>query len=865
MTTADFSNFNFEQLPTQPLQNSADLQFGIEIFTRGKNFELFDDTERIAMIRAVMDAAPVLAADIFNTIADKEHAIIEMIEWIRRLEGDYLAKLHKMQGLIDFLSLNGQLGLFIKEIVKVRADSLEKTGENNTLLDLTTDPERLSTLLVAATKDDNLIKALLRVQGKIVRTNPQSDTYDVNIVLSFYTHGLLRAAGYFGNSESLELILNAADQASMIPEMFLDESLIYTFWQSASYGDISSLKKIIELVRKTESQNQDVALPSRDGDKICSFRDAVEAYKTRCSLPEDVGALEILLIGNRSPSGSSDLARAVESGNMETILFFLELLSADEKLFAVLGKILYEDIKAFVTLEYSYRDSNPDTEIDKILSSPEVFLKTLAEASKNRRLLEEFLIKLFSGAERQPRPRPLSTHVEKVTNLPIQYSQECYKQLVLIMNFFDQMNQASGKAKEWARKLTIMFNDVELAKQYVESAIQWAIKKSGDSAVWKHRTHRSIMNWPEEIAKGLPGSILETSAIDVVMGFDFPLGAFDSTPWRKILKTNPEAAYYISLAPEIEKYITKNRKDFPQTIEDLRDIVLELNILQCGFSYEIAQELRHELQLSEIVTQTAGTRKFRSGVVIPGVSLPPIAQECIRRLSIMGVLKGVTANGNTKKSYPVVTEEESPRFANRDETKGVVDWPMECYQIFMDKNDTPNGLNVFEQILINVKALQTKTRFEFEIDTKEINESKRVEFIKQLCVAVVRLVQDRDLDKSPASGSSPRKPNAEKLLDEVVIGILNASSESEVIKIYSKYFPTISTFMRFKYDYNILFSTTVPKFTGDVIQNTFEQVHEFINMCLQLLDQNNGKARDADISTNEWNAFKQLSQDDKTK
>lgn len=795
-------------------QSTALVKFGVGVLTRGGGLEDLDNDRKIvAITRAVMDAMPQLASELLQRTTDVRAAIESLLGWINYLKSDQVAQLSKLRGLIDSLAQGGQLAELLKQI-KHASESGENAEKgsylNNTFLELTAaDTDRLKLLYEAAKGDVELTKALLRIRGAIIRPMPGQRMNDVT---SFFAHGLLRATAHFGNKEATALLLKATEESSMATEMLLKDSLIDTFGSAARHGDAATLKTIVTLARKAEEENTVV----QSGEKTYTTAEVVECYRKSFELPDEANVSAVLLIGrNLGSGGLSNLAMAIESGDEETIKFISELLTEDPELLRVVGQVLHGPLEMH----------------SRVMSQIRSMRKPAAE----------------DAADGYQVPASLSTRVETISDLPAEYDHECYLELTRLMNFLDHMSQASGRGAEWARRLTILFNDVQAAKDYLRASMKWAMDNKGNPTVWQHRTNRDNINWPEDMPVDSPDHIEEIDALEVAMGFDFPSGAFNAVPWRNLLINYPETARYIGLALEIEAYLTRQSQPFPTTINDLRAVVLEVDIQKCGFSNDVAQKLRACLDFRDVVSSEdlKEKRGLRSGVLL-AATVPPTVKDCMRRLAVMGVLHHTAATHFGEWLYnrhpvDVVVEDGNTRYATHDHyddkpEPGSVQWRTENYQTILPFDASLGELAIVTDVLNDVKAIPCAGCV--TLDMREMDEIRKTEFVKQLCIAIARMLPSQRI-KGLVCPISPLSKKTRLTPDQVVGAILSSRSIEEA---FETYFSNNAPIKFFRDDAQ--FEFRFPKFTSNLVTTAFGDVHEFANWCLSLIDANQGKARD---------------------
>ena len=618
-------------------------------------------------------------------------------------------------------------------------------------------------------------------------------------------------------------------------------SLIYTFGYAAGYGHISLVKKIIDLVKKIDTTST-----ATSDDKQKSLKEENASYQRQLGLPPNASALAILLMGKTQ--SSSNLSRAMSSGDQEVIDLIYKLLDEDPELLKAFGATLHKDCGLFNgrTRASMRRNKNEGYIIPE---SEEDFLQALQEQVENQKKFVEILSKIFSMLTKPPKPKALSTYVEIIENLPEGYDQDCYAELRQLLNLLDDMNQASGEGAEWARRLTILFNNVDQATAYIQSAIGWAMNHQNDRAIWKHRD-LGIVYWPENLTKNhTPGYIPKVDALGAAMGFDFPSQAFKAEPWRQLLIDSPEAARYLDIAPEIEKHLTETSQGFPTTIAGLRSVVLEVDMQQCRLPAELKNKLINRLSGNK-ATETLESqekRPMRSGLSFHATVSPEV-KDFLRHLFVMGVLPSVATSifgEELDEEYGgfVVCEEGKIRQSNYDNgeptEEGAIRWNREEYQMVIPEDSPLEELTTFIEVLQTTQAISFLDEMSLRFDTEQMDLAEKFEFVKQLLIFVVRILPLEQVKENFIHYESPLRNKSDLTADEVVQAILSAENLEEIIVKYSGVRPQI----RFRENY-VDFDLKLAAIVSTEIVDTFNRVHEFADECLNIIKANRGKARD---------------------
>lgn len=777
-----------------------------------------DDIQRQIMVRATMDLNPDYASEILCRITDVHSSIQSIINWIDSLPEKNPLK--KLQGLIDILSQSGKLHLLVEEIhSKGEARSKDynrpEVGCNiSPLLDLAAEDQRRLHLLFAVVKDEpELVKSLLRVGGtaRNIPGRPQ-----------LFYHGMLRAAALMDNRESTYLLLDQAEKTGLEMEMFKCETLTKAFSAAANNGDAIALKKIIALVKKAEINSPEIS------------RKIVEYYSNIYNIPQEgSNAIGMLLIGGPLDALSiSNLQLAFLSGDAETRNLMLNLLQNTPGLLNYLGKALHTDLYKRAQLRKRLApESLEDADIlinteYQVPHNMEDFIEELMVAAQNAINLQNFLIKIFGARKNDRGPTELTTETTIIHDLPTETDRECFHQLIKLMNLIDNMNRLKGKGIEWARILTILFNNEALAKDYLRAAMEWAMQNQKNAAVWNHLSNPYRLTWPENLITGHPNILPTIDAIEVAMNFDFPTGTFDTKPWRELLISHPESARHLIHAQEIEKHLKRTRKTFPQTIEDLRKLVLELKIKECGFKKELADRLRSKLNAEKTI-ENRPPKTTRMGVLIPAI-LPVEVIDAVKQLCILGVLPNTAiTNLSTRHSHhEVILKNGIPRQATRHED-GDVKWPLEDFQVIIEQETDMEALITLGAIL-NETGIFPNTGVTIEINEELSNES--LEVIKQLCVSLLRLGGISRVEELTKGSCSP---------DSAIDNILKARNTEDLLKIYAKAYSPIEIFnniIRFKIDLKNL--------SPENLQEAVNNVHTFYNWAKMTVKGNENKAVD---------------------
>lgn len=829
----------------QPDRENSDglVKFGVGLLTRDEDLESMDDREKMVIIRAVMDTVPNMASSLLKSTTDVENTVKSLLEWVKDLKSDNGIQQRKLCGLIDSLALNGQLIELVRQI-KYLEDKKTNKHSNGAILKLSaTDTPRLRLLFEAAKDDPELTKVLLNISG----SNDDECVFD---------HGLLRTTTSFDNREATALLLDAVEKSPfpMIPEMVNTGSLFNIFGSASWNGDVATLKKIIELAHKAETENSSLKI----GEKTYTMTDLLKLVKKRFGLGEEANVVATLLIGkNLQGDEYSNLSKAIRSGNTETIDFITTLLHDNLDVLRVVGQALYSQLKRYsrkkaILKKLKINETSIDEDVADAYQLPETlddFLKELEVATNNQMQFQDFLLLLFPGKKIFSGPTELSTRVETITDLPSQYDRECYYELARLMDLLDNASLALGRGAEWARRLTILFNDVNSAKQYIKASMRWAMDNTNNPAVWRHRTDHNGICWPKYMSTN-PNDyhVKEVDAIEVVMGFDFPSGSFNAEPWSSLLIQYPESARYVGLAREIEAYLASKKLPFPKTIESLRSIVLEVDMEECDFSSDFRKNLKDRFERRDDADSRVSHQhnKLQSAVRLTA-TVPPPAKVFIQHLTVMGVLPHTVSTlfgegffSDLSISDVFIDEEGRVRRANYDRyddqpEKGSIRWCTEDYQTIVPPSASVTELAMVVDLLSGVRAIPHDFNCSVTLDMRGMgNEALKMQFVKQLYIALVRLAPEFKINDFIYSVDE-----SNVTVEEVVNKILSSKSIKEVFELGWK----TSVPIEFDHD-DAKFKIKVPKFSSDSVKSAFKDVHEFANWCLSLIEANNGSAQD---------------------
>jgi hypothetical protein len=235
-------------------------------------------------------------------------------------------------------------------------------------------------------------------------------------------------------------------------------------------------------------------------------------------------------------------------------------------------------------------------------------------------------------------------------------------------------------------------------------------------------------------------------------------------------------------------------------------------------------------------------KKWRSGVSLDA-AVSPVVKDCMRRLAAMKVFPSTVATRCGEELYDkpnYVVEGDEPRYSkhkyHQDPEPGSVPWRTESYQIIMLPGTSVGELAIVANVLGDVKAIPRK--FSATLDMREMEGARKTEFIKQLCVTLVRMIPEQQI-KELVCQSSPLFNEDNLTTDMFVSKILSSGSIKEVFET----FLSSGNLIEFFHD-NAQFKLVLSKFSSKLVVAEFGQVHKFANRCLSLVEDNGGKARD---------------------
>lgn len=781
-------------------------------------------------------------------------ALLSLFSWVHGISTNdhvekHRKKINKTITLIEGLLASGKAQEIIQAIQLAKEkDASGMSWELNSIgeiLELArTLPKKHEDILIRLMQavDLNDRRALLEVGGRIVVFNESGGEEWKR----FSQHGLLLASAHFGNNRILEFILCECKECGMSGELFASETLFQAFAEAAAHGDLASMKKMVEICNDAETRNVEIGEGKTMSDAI--------ARLNRKFMTEGANALALLLLGraiDMTGQRSSNLALAIQYGDDSVEDFIFELLYQNPNVRAVIGRVLHAPLQLHQKLERDYQrhmareevgaeveEEEEEEEDFDIPEDLEEFLRMIEAQSRTMSELRNFFCKLFPHQyERNPRDTMLIERRDEYrkVDVPAEFSRDCEEELLRLFNTINDIHTASEPtiAEERARRLAILFQNIDDARLFLKKAIAWARDTAKEHpTVWEKRLLSLDVNWPEDI-EGDHRDLEMLHVIDVIMDFKLPAESFDVPAWKTMLLKEPEAAYYVCLAPEIATHLQAKEAPFPETIGELRRIVQEIDMKKCNFSHPIEDRLRRNADgdSASHTENNAPDRRLRSGFTVNTVLREDENgnfRDAFKRLCLSGALGTSTPTG----IYFQMCGHFCPG--------------AQSYQtIFHPNEGTANG-----ELLLSILAEKHAEPLDGKvtIDLREIDQGVLTELVKQLFLVINHLCDDhlrKDFFTAQNENFDKQDLN-KKNVDE---RILASTSIEDLKKILDTISPIHFSTSAIQRNGQLSFEVKTPRDEEDFevlkkkILERVQSAHALVNYCFMLLEGNNQKAR----------------------
>jgi hypothetical protein len=180
----------------------------------------------------------------------------------------------------------------------------------------------------------------------------------------------------------------------------------------------------------------------------------------------------------------------------------------------------------------------------------------------------------------------------------ISFNRELYEMSLPLTLALDLAEENTGEGRIWAHKLASVFSTKQECEKYLTQFCSWAIKNPEDPNLWAMRD--DVMGvyvcWPEGFLTRRFSSPIFTAAMD----FQLPEGPFNRAGWAALMLESPETSKFLGQAVQIETFISRTDKTFPQDIHDFRSVLLEYSLSVLGLErHQVAGDLRNVLNSNE--------------------------------------------------------------------------------------------------------------------------------------------------------------------------------------------------------------------------------------------------------------------------
>ncbi len=762
-----------------------------------------------------LDKRPDIVARLVKNI-DAETAgtlLRELRIWA--MHGDRTAHL---QGLVDVLDRTGNIATCLADM---EANSKGISGDPYELLFALAqngDTERFTKFVEAArsTGEQAYARKIGEAVGRAISNNHQGVIDAANDYLDqqgLLTHPyILRRAIEADNRPLVDQIITLLRTRDQLPELLRYHNSIFASPQAAppllamfrdgvENNRMHWLEMATALAAEVEATPEALVMQGEKQQTVAQTiaylakknTGIVRLHEDPANQPRDLTDL-LLAYTPRQFENPSNTGVALSRANPETLEFMRNLAAGDERR------------KAYFCLLVQEWEQEKGS-----LGKQEVFLRAFADIAGFFKELEPE--RRWSDSRRKEN---LPATVQDPENVPDDFNWEMYRELHSMMKAFDSAGHDSGKASEWARKLTILFENVPQATAFMKTAVQWANENANDQNIWRIQTRGGIFRWPDE-DRGW--QTINPNVFEVVMDFDLPPKHFNVAGWRPLLLQTPEASRYLSGANNIEAHLAATEGEFPETLEDLRHAVFEEIAGRCELSAE--ESLRQTLSGTELETPDSLNERLRYGMQFD-VAFP--AQQALydfNALAQIGVLGNTvrqktrlrtarvdegTKNYGKPWSVRVIHEEDGSRrlFDRR------VDWKLEgdpcVLEYQLESTQVIFGTGQMQQVQtlmqtfndLNVMLAERDREAKFHADTSRLSSEERWALEQRVLINLLRsgVAFDKIFSDNycrafnVATGQTETtkiRDDGPEDLQEAVQMILNAKSRDELPEILPAY------------------------------------------------------------------------------
>lgn len=476
-----------------------------------------------------------------------------------RLWAEQEGRFTALQNYVDVLDRTGMLAAGLADM-KSRDGVYSEAYRTISLLARHGDAARFAKFVEAARDAGD--EAYLHPVGDAVMTALERGNADVVDSACDYLDGhgkliqgrLLRAAARADNRALAEKIVELARARGVLPRLLLEHKTLFDMCRDGIGQDSAYWVGVAaELAHEVEAMPEaTVPVYGKETPVPDAIRSIAEEYTGLIYNAGVPGACDItdILLGYTPDlaNEASNLGCALSGGKHEVLEILSGLAAGDER-----------RERYVCTLVHEWECFREDSAVLRRFADLCNYFSTLASPRRRQAAVDAdagFLPAVIAIPD----------------NVPDDFNRDLYRQIHPLARAFDAAGYNGGHADEWARKLTIMFADMEEVLSFMRSSIGWVCANTDDQNIWRRETYGGLFRWPDR-TEGW--EMIRPGVYEAALDFDLPPQRFNTKGWRALVLQAPEIARYLSRANDIEGWLDCENRTFPETPDAMRQAVFD--------------------------------------------------------------------------------------------------------------------------------------------------------------------------------------------------------------------------------------------------------------------------------------------------